>query len=137
MINRLREAFALWCDRHKPLGRRGETVAAVHLRRAGYRLLRRNLGRRFGEVDLLAEAPDRRTVVIVEVKATVSENPPPEVHVNPAKQRKLAALAPMIVRSLGLADRPVRFDVVGVVWPADQPRPARVTHHVGAFEASR
>jgi putative endonuclease len=135
MLGRLYEALVIWRDRRKALGPRGETVAAIHLRRAGYRLIRRNLGRRFGEVDLLAEAPDRRTIVIVEVKATVSEHPPPEVHVNPTKQRKLAALAPMVVRSLGLADRPVRFDVVGVVWPDDQARPSRLTHHIGAFEA--
>jgi len=40
------------------------------------------------------------------------------------------------VRRYRLDDRPIRFDVVGVVWPDDAPKPTRVTHHVAAFEAS-
>lgn len=52
-------------------GRQGEEAAARHLRRAGYRILGRNLRNRFGEVDLLAEAPDQRTIVVVEVKSSV------------------------------------------------------------------
>jgi putative endonuclease len=118
------------------LGDRGEAAAARHLRRSGYRILGRNLRDRLGEIDLLAEHRASGTVCIVEVKAAVSEDPPPEVHVNRAKQRKLTILARSLVQRRGLADRPIRFDVIGVVWPEGAREPARLTHHEGAFEAA-
>ena len=51
------------------LGQSGEHEAAKWLRRRGYRILRRNLrlGRR--EIDLVAETPDGRVVIVVEVKS--------------------------------------------------------------------
>jgi putative endonuclease len=125
---------------HPTVGVKGERVAAKHLRRAGYRILGRNLRNRFGEVDILAEAPDRRTVVIVEVKsATVGERTHsgarffPEVHVDFRKRKKLAMLAGQMVRRYKLADRPVRFDVVGVDIGVGGS--VEVRHHVGAFES--
>jgi putative endonuclease len=121
---------------HTALGRRGEKLAAATLRRSGYRVLARNLRRRLGEVDLLAEHKRDRTIVIVEVKTTRSDDPPPEVHVNTHKQHKLTMLAGHLMRELRLGDRRVRFDVIAIVWPIDARKPSRVTHHVGAFEAA-
>ena len=131
------------------VGQRGERAAARHLKKTGYRILARNLRNRFGEVDLLAQAPDGRTIVIVEVKAAVialeerngsnRRNPLPEEHVNAAKQRKLTALASQLARQHKLQDRPIRFDVVGVdLPPADAPGNPKPTirHHEAAFEAS-
>lgn len=126
-----------WISR-KPLtlGQRGERVAADHLRRAGYRILARNLRQRFGEIDLIARPRGERVVAVVEVKTMRTDAPPPEAHVNRAKQAKLTALAGQLVRRYRLHDRPVRFDVVGVVWPDDCDTPTRITHHPGAFEAT-
>ena len=121
----------------RSLGARGERAAARYLRRAGYKILARNLRNRFGEIDLVVQPRRERTVVIVEVKAGTRDNPPPEAHVNRAKQAKLTALAGQLVRRYGLEDRPVRFDVVGVVWPEGASKPTRVTHHPGAFQATR
>ncbi len=118
------------------LGQRGERAAAEHLRQAGYRILARNLRQRFGEVDLIAQQRGDRAVAVVEVKTMRSESPPPEVHVNRAKQAKLTALAGQLAKRYKLHDRPIRFDVVGVVWPDDCDKPTRVTHHPGAFEAT-
>ena len=115
------------------LGRRGERLAARHLKRQGYRILGRNLRSRLGEIDLAALAPDGRTLVIVEVKAGRGRGPRPEVHVNGRKQRKLVALAVDLVRRHGLTDRPVRFDIVAVDWPHGQPPTVR--HHIGAFQS--
>jgi len=117
------------------LGGRGERAAARHLRKAGYRILRRNLRLTVGEVDVLAEHRASRTIAIVEVKTTTGDDPPPEVHVDHRKQRKLTALAMELVRRQGWEDRAVRFDVVGVVWPDGAAQPSRITHHEGAFEA--
>ena len=125
----------------RSVGSRGERAAAGHLRRHGYRILARNLRNKLGEIDILAEAPDGRTIVVVEVKSSAvrpgddgrSANPPPEVHVNRAKQRKLVSLACQTARRNRLADRPIRFDVIGVELPT-KGRPT-IRHHVNAFES--
>jgi putative endonuclease len=118
------------------LGGRGEAAAERLLRRSGYRILARNLRSRFGEIDLLAQPRGERTIAVVEVKTMRAETPAPEQHVNRAKRAKLTALAGQVARKYGFEDRPIRFDVVGVVWPDDASEPTRITHHVGAFEAS-
>lgn len=139
-IRRWLQALSGWRRRYVAgevsLGARGEQAAAEALKRAGYRILARNLRSRFGEADLLAEDAEKRYLVIVEVKATVSDDPPPESHVNPAKQRKLTGVAGQIMRRYGLSDRIVRFDVVAVVWPNGASTPSRLTHHINAFEAA-
>ncbi len=116
------------------LGDRGEKLALRYLCRAGYRVFGRNLRTRFGELDIVAE--DRRdgTIVIVEVKTTVSDAFTPEAHVDRRKQRKISALANGIVRRYGFEDRRIRFDVIAIVWPEGQKAPERVSHHENAFE---
>ena len=116
------------------LGQRGETTAARHLKRQGYRILARNVRNRSGELDIVAEAPDHRTVVFVEVKAGVAAAIRPEVHVNRAKRRKLILLATQFVRRHRLTDRPLRFDVVGVDFPPGKAEPV-IRHHSAAFDA--
>ncbi len=118
-------------------GAKAERVAAGHLRKEGYRILARNLSNAQGEIDLVAQAPDGRTIVIVEVKSrlpgTKESGPLPEVRVNVHKQRQLAALAMQMVRRYRLQDRPIRFDVIGVDLK-EKGKPV-VRHHVGAFES--
>lgn len=125
---------ALGLDRS--VGARGERAAARQLKQSGYRLLARNLRSKLGEIDLLAEAPDGRTIVIVEVKSGAGGSAdaiPPEVHVNNHKRRKLAMLAADLVRRRHWQDRPVRFDVIAVLLP--ERGPAVIRHHVAAFES--
>ena len=119
---------------HRQTGRAGERLAAGHLKRAGYRVLARNLRNRLGEADLLAEASDG-TVVIVEVKAgRRGSSHRPEAHVNAAKQRKLATLAASLARQHGLTQRRLRFDVIAVEFSPDA-KPV-IRHHMGAFQSS-
>lgn len=125
-----------WFSKPLPLGARGEREAGRYLRKQGHRVLARNLRTRLGEMDLITEDRKSGHVVIVEVKTTVSEDPPPEVHVDGRKQRKLTALAGQLVRRYHLENRGVRFDVVAVVWPAGAKKPTRLTHHINAFEAA-
>ncbi len=135
----LGDSLLRWLDarRDTPLGRRGEREAARFLRRAGYRILARNLQFRTGEIDLLAQAPDGRTVVIVEVK-TLRENRQrpdqrPERNVTYRKRRKLTHLGRLVIKRFRYFDRPVRFDVIAIIMP-DRGRP-QIRHHVAAFEA--
>ena len=114
-------------------GSRGEADAASYLEKQGYRVLGRNLRSRRGEVDLLAMAPDEKTVVIVEVKAGTGSGPVPEVHVNARKQKQLVTLACDLARKHGFTDRPIRFDIIGIDYPPNAPFQLR--HHKGAFES--
>ena len=120
----------------RSVGRRGERVAAGYLRKQRYRILARNLRVGRGEIDILAQAPDQKTIVIVEVKSGCGDGPRPEVHVNLAKERKLAAMASLLSRNPAFRQRPVRFDVIGVQWPDESAtgKPA-LRHHIGAFES--
>ncbi len=116
---------------------RGEALAAKHLKKNGYRILARNLRNAAGEIDILAEAPDRRTIVVVEVKSSIpgskETNPRPETRVNLHKQRQLTALAVQMARRYKLENRPIRFDVVGVDMHADGR--VEIRHHENAFES--
>lgn len=122
----------------KALGRAGERAAARFLRRARYRVIGRNVRMAAGEADLVCIAPDRRTVVIVEVKtrlrgsnrSVLGEVVPPEASVHSAKQRKLHAVARAILAANGWRDRPCRIDVVAVEWPAAGGRPV-IRHTAG------
>lgn len=116
-------------------GARGEKAAEKYLKRHGYLVLGRNLRNRFGEIDLLAEAPDRNTIVVVEVKARTGNSQEflPETHVTEHKKRKLTALGAQVARRYNLTNRPFRFDIVGVDCLTGS-KPA-VRHHVSAFES--
>lgn len=132
----------LWGETARdPLGNRGEDAAARFLRRKKFRVLARNVRVEMGEADMLCLAPDRRTMVVVEVKTRRVEAPgerafaAPEASVTAAKRQKLTTVTRHLRRVNRWYDRPVRVDVVGVDWP-DVGTPV-VRHHEGVivFEA--
>jgi putative endonuclease len=139
----VRGLFARLLGRHPAtdadLGRAGERTSAKFLQRAGYRILGRNIRIDVGEADLVCLAPDRRTIVIVEVKtrrrgthkSVLGETVPPEASVHQQKRRKLGAVARSLARSNGWTDRPLRIDVIGVEWPDDGSKPL-LRHHIDA-----
>ena len=117
----------------KTLGQRGEAAAARHLRRSGYKILAR--GDRFGPGELDLVALDRDTIVFVEVKTRESHDMGhPSEAVDQPKQRKLTKLAVTFLKRYGLLERPARFDVIAVTWPAGRRSPT-IEHIKNAFEA--
>ena len=114
-------------------GRRGEQRAAKHLKQHGYKILAKNLKNRFGEIDLIALAPDRKTIIIAEVKTAENENALPERRVNNQKQKRLINLAAQAVRRYQLQNHPIRFDVIAVNMPKNA-KPM-IRHYQGAFES--
>ena len=123
----LRRLFA-----ERPLGQRGEALAARYLRRRGYKILARTHRLFPGELDLVAL--DRDTVVFVEVKTRRSADAGhPAEAVTPAKQRRLTRLAVTFLKRHGLLERPARFDVVAITWP-ERGRPT-IEHFENAFDA--
>lgn len=118
----------------KPLGRRGETVAAKYLRRRGYKIVARGARLQPGELDLVAVDRDR-TIVFVEVKTRQSHDMGhPTEAVDDNKQRRLTRLAVTYLKAHGLLEYPARFDVIAITWPKDRRRP-QIEHFKNAFEA--
>lgn len=125
----------------EPLGPRGESAAAKHLRKQGYRIIARNVRRSIGEIDLVAESPGRDAVVVVEVKARMIEPGDdrqrlPERAITAAKARKLAGLARTLAKRPGLAGRRIRIDVVAVEFVRGRRRPVAVRHYPNAISAA-
>ncbi|CAG1008514.1 hypothetical protein PHYC_03576 [Phycisphaerales bacterium] len=107
----------------------GEDAAAEFLKKAGYRLLARNAQTPRGEADIVAESPDGKELVVIEVKARRtglnerSDTMPPEAGVTREKLRRLRGIA----FHLGRANsREARVDVIGVLF--DPGGGARVRH---------
>jgi putative endonuclease len=123
-------------------GGRGEQEAARYLGVLGYKTLAANFRCQIGEIDLIMQTPDAKTVVVVEVKTrdvdparpgTMSRETKPEIRVGHHKQKKLVLLAQWAVKKLKLKDKRVRFDVVGVdLYPDGR---VEIRHHPAAFES--
>jgi putative endonuclease len=114
------------------LGQRGENVAAKYLREQGYKILIRNFRCDLGEVDIVAR--DGKTIVFVEVKTRVDDDPAPEDQVNSPKRHQITKAAKFYMSRYGVPPPPARFDVVAIVWP--QGREPQIRHTPDAFEAT-
>ena len=111
---------------HLELGRRGERLAAEHLRALGFELVASNFKLNVGrnrrgalvqnEIDLVAyEGP---LLCFVEVKTRASDwFAAPEANVDLRKQRQVTRAARAYRRLLGLQTAPHRYDVVTVILP--------------------
>jgi putative endonuclease len=98
------------------------------LRAGGYTILGRNVVTAAGEADILAQDPDGRTIVVVEVKTRArgrthrADAIPPEAAVDRPKKRRLRAILRLLASANGWNDRPKRIDVVAVeVSPGGPP----------------
>jgi putative endonuclease len=96
-----------------PSGRRGEQVAARHLKRCGYIILARNYRAAGAEIDLVAL--DDATLVFVEVKFRVgSDFGTPLEAVDMEKRERIRRAAHAFAEWRGVPDLPARFDVVAL-----------------------
>jgi putative endonuclease len=117
-------------DPRHALGKRGEAAAERHLRRLGMRVVARRYRTPFGELDLVMS--EGATLVFVEVKTLRSDTlEQPHERIRSAQERRLLRAARSFLAERRCADRPCRFDVVAVTWPADGP--PQVTHHADAI----
>jgi putative endonuclease len=112
------------------LGKEGERIAELFLKKKGYKLVERNYRCAAGELDLVML--DRRVIVFVEVKTrTGCGYGTPLEAVAVRKQKKMIYVAEFFLSAKKLSQREARFDVVGVSWPGAQPL---VEHIENAFE---
>jgi putative endonuclease len=120
-------------DARRRMGAAGEDAALKHLRRAGLRLIDRNvrLGRT-GELDLIMD--DRGYLVFVEVKAMLAgENITGFQKVHAHKQHKLLELGAMYLARHPGPYKGVRMDAVEVAFSDATLRRSTVTHIRDAF----
>lgn len=105
------------------VGKQGEDEACFYLKRLGQTIVARNWRNAHREPDIVSLDGDG--LHIVEVKSrTAPTAAEPETSVGRAKQQKLAAAARAFLRSdlcrsLGRPDMEVFFDIVTVVFDAD------------------
>lgn len=109
------------------VGSSGETVAASHLKRAGYRILERHATAHWAELDIVAE--DRGTLVFVEVRTRSAKGPVrPEDTVVGKKRQHLERSIQLYLGRNGWEQRPWRLDVVAVELSTNPPT---VRHYRG------
>ena len=98
-------------DPKKPVGRKGEDLAADYLQRLGYKILERNYRSRHAEIDLIAK--HRGALVFVEVKSRRSLRfGDPKWALTPAKRRKISMAALTYLKQRNAMNCRARFDVV-------------------------
>lgn len=96
------------------LGRKGEELAAVYLKKRKYKILCRNYSCRLGEIDIVAQDSD--DLVFVEVKTRSSDIfGPPAAAVTIRKQHQIIKVAQLYLQEHKLEESPIRFDVVSVI----------------------
>ena len=109
-------------DERKKRGDRGEEAVAAALERRGWTILARQYRCRWGEIDLIARAPEG-ILCFVEVKTRSPQA---------SKRRKLRDAASWYLVQTGL-DCPCRFDVAEV-FPADAGGRRQINYITSAFE---
>lgn len=116
----------------RKVGARYEDLAAAYLSGEGYRILERNFRNRFGEIDIIAQAPDG-TLVMAEVKYRSSGGAvDPLEAVTLKKRRQISYIALFYLSRIKAADDTAcRFDVIGI------DRDGKIHHVENAFDFVR
>ena len=114
-------------------GRRGEELAAEHLRKAGYKIVERNVRSRYGEIDIVAD--DHGCLVFVEVRTMKSQAMHPEESVSRMKKRRMADLGLRYLQGHGRESAEWRLDVIAIEL-TDDGQVARFEHYQNAVEWS-
>ena len=110
------------------LGRRGEDAAVDHLKKSGYRILRRNWKSGRNEIDIIAE--NSKFIIFVEVKTRSDDfMEDPTVAINREKQKSIIFAADNYIK-WNYIDKESRFDVITVIMKDNVPR---IDHIEDAF----
>lgn len=95
-------------------GKEGEKIAAVYLKKKGYRIIEQNYRCPIGEIDIVAR--DKNELVFVEVKTRKSVSLGyPEQAVGFKKQKKISNLAMWYLLEKKLIESRARFDIVAIL----------------------
>jgi putative endonuclease len=118
--------------RHLELGAEGERAAERHLKGLGYKVLDRNWGCRWGELDLVCSKGE--VIVFVEVKTRTQKGlTTPAEALTIDKQNRVASAARAYLSAKCCWERPCRFDLILVVHEGER---MEVEHVINAFDVS-
>jgi putative endonuclease len=93
-----------------------EEAAAAHLASVGYSIKDRNYSTRYGEIDIIAEEPEKHTLIFVEVKARdKATKTHPFEFVDSRKQKNIIMAAKDYMLMNNVVKSFIRFDVVGLI----------------------
>jgi putative endonuclease len=96
-------------------GQRGEELTCDRLVERGYRIIDRNVRRKFAELDIVAEDGDTLCFIEVRTRNDDALGHPAET-VTLQKQRKIRRAAEAYLAMNKIPPRPMRFDVATVIW---------------------
>lgn len=114
------------------VGRRGEEVARKYLRRRRYKVLEKNWGSKWGEIDLVMKKGS--VVAFVEVKAKRGEfYGSPEKMFDKKKLEQVKRMGWVWCGRKGW-EGAVRVDVVAVVFERESEKVKRVSHYKNVVE---
>lgn len=117
---------------HNETGRWGEALAAKYLRQKAYFIVRQDWKCGHWDLDIVAVAPDRRTLVVVEVKTRHDEAfRAAREAVDKEKIRNIGWATQAFIREFKV-NAPVRFDIITVV--GDSIQTAVISHTEDAFK---
>lgn len=104
--------------KHLYLGASGEETAANFLKENGYKIIVRNYKTKLGEIDIIAK--DKDTFAFIEVKTRRSNRFGSSLEaISKVKQRQISKAALNFIRKNNLLDKKARFDVVSVIYSAN------------------
>jgi putative endonuclease len=108
-------------NKKQQFGEKGESLAARHLKRQGYRIIEQNYRTNLGEIDIIAK--EKGSIVFVEVKSRKTGRfGNPKWAVTPKKQRKISMVALQYLKTTRQHDAKARFDVVSISRVQGSPR---------------
>lgn len=95
------------------LGERGEVIAWDYLLQKGFQILEKNYRCVIGEIDVIASKNGRLHIIEIKTR-THHRYGSPEESVGSVKQKKLVQLAKWYLKSKGLSEKTVSFDVLAI-----------------------
>ncbi len=118
------------------IGKAGEDAAASYVKAKGMRILHRNWRHGRLELDMICE--DGETLVFIEVKTRKSQGiTSPTEGISKHKRTTLLRAAKAWLTANDAWHRPCRFDVVGVLYDANDPKlKFHVEYYDNAFDLS-
>lgn len=113
-------------------GRKGEEIAAEHLRKKGYKVLEQNYQTRYGELDLICT--HKNEIIFVEVKLKIGERfGTPEEMVGKRKLSQVQRTAEAFLqKNYRLREFDPRIDVVAIVLSEDN-SVSRIDHYENVY----
>jgi putative endonuclease len=103
------------------LGKQGEDLAVIFLKKKGYKILFRNYKTRLGEIDIIALDKGTHCFIEVKTRSSLRFQGPLEA-VSYFKQRQISKAALLFLKNNNLLNEKARFDVVSVLHSDNGPK---------------